>query len=81
MQTFLPNFALLLRGKVAFAHSLDELKPKSPGLTEAGFNFYDGIHRPFDRKDVANTLKWHIGIAAGAILCLSGSMTCRGTSS
>ena len=45
-------------GRCSFAHSLDEVNPKSPGLTEAGFNFYDGIHRPFDRKDVANTLKW-----------------------
>jgi hypothetical protein len=44
--------------RCAFAHSLDELKPKSPGLTEAGFNYYDGVHLPFDRKDIVTTLSW-----------------------
>jgi hypothetical protein len=46
------------RYRCAFAHSLDELQPRSHGLTEAGFNFYDGVHLPFDRRDIAMTLKW-----------------------
>ena len=56
------NFYLTARCRYGqrcfFAHSLDELMPRGEGLTEAGFNYYDGVNMPPNDEAIAGTLRW-----------------------